>query len=170
MYEKESKEEVEVKVDENKEEVESKEIETESETENQSDDTMKTAKKQVEVTSNNTDVIQVANSFIGTPYVWGGTSPSGFDCSGFIQYVYQSEDITIPRTVSEIWNFSEPVDAPSVGDLVFFSTYKPGPSHMGIYVGDGKFIHAGESRGVEISEMSNAYWEPKYLGAKRIRN
>lgn len=130
----------------------------------------KTEEKKLEVKANNTDVIQVANSFIGTPYVWGGDSPGGFDCSGFIQYVFQEQDITIPRTVSDIWNFSQPVDAPSVGDLVFFSTYQPGPSHMGIYLGDGKFIHAGESRGVEISEMSNEYWEPKYLGAKRIRN
>ena len=117
-----------------------------------------------------TDVIQTARAQIGTPYKWGGTSPGGFDCSGFLQFVYQAEDIQIPRTVSDIWNYGTPVEQPSVGDLIFFETYKPGPSHAGIYLGDGKFIHAGESRGVEISEMDNPYWSPKYLGAKRIEN
>lgn len=116
----------------------------------------------------NADVIQVAHSLIGTPYVWGGTSPSGFDCSGFIQYVYNTQDQTVPRTVSDMWNFATPVDAPSVGDLVFFETYKAGPSHMGIYIGDGKFIHAGTSSGVDVAEMSNSYWEQRYLGAKRV--
>ncbi|HLQ98520.1 MAG TPA: NlpC/P60 family protein [Candidatus Dormibacteraeota bacterium] len=119
--------------------------------------------------SDHNDVIEAARSFIGTPYVWGGESESGFDCSGFIQYVFQTQDITIPRTVSDIWNFAQPVDSPSVGDLVFFETYQPGPSHLGIYVGDGKFIHAGASRGVEVSELKNSYWDQRYLGAKTIQ-
>ncbi|WP_249871823.1 NlpC/P60 family protein [Oceanobacillus saliphilus] len=125
--------------------------------------------EKVEVIANNTDVIQSARSLIGTPYVYGGTSPSGFDCSGFIQYVFQHQDIVLPRTVSDLWNFSKPVSTPSVGDLVFFTTYNSGPSHAGIYVGDGKFIHAGSSRGVEISELNNTYWQERYLGAGRVR-
>lgn len=124
---------------------------------------------EVETTSSNGDVVQIAQNYIGTPYVWGGTSPSGFDCSGFIQFVFSEEDQTIPRTVSEMWNFSTPVDQPSVGDLVFFETYKAGPSHAGIYIGDGKFIHAGESRGVEISNLDQDYWKQRYLGAQRIK-
>ena len=125
--------------------------------------------KTVDVQStNNSDIIETAQSLIGTPYVWGGDSPGGFDCSGFINYIYSTHDITIPRTVNEVWNFSQHVDSPSIGDLVFFETYKPGPSHMGIYIGDGKFIHAGESRGVETSELNNPYWKDKYIGAKRI--
>lgn len=118
--------------------------------------------------SRSTQIIQTAQSYIGTPYEWGGTSPNGFDCSGFLQFVYQTEDIQIPRTVTEIWNFGKPVSSPSVGDLVFFETYKPGPSHAGIYLGNGQFIHAGSSRGVEISDLNLDYWQTRFLGAKRI--
>lgn len=124
--------------------------------------------KQLEVSGNKQPVIKAAKSLVGTPYVYGGDGPGGFDCSGFIQYVYESNDIVIPRTVSEIWNFSSPVDSPSIGDIVFFSTTHSGPSHAGIYIGEGKFIHAGSSSGVVITELSNPYWEERYIGAKRI--
>ncbi|MEN2766224.1 NlpC/P60 family protein [Ornithinibacillus xuwenensis] len=123
--------------------------------------------KQVQVQGGNSGIIQTAYAYVGTPYVWGGTSPSGFDCSGFLQFVYNTEGISIPRTVTDIWNFGSPVGSPSVGDVVFFETYKPGPSHAGIYLGDGKFIHAGLD-GVEVSNMYTSYWEQRYLGAKRI--
>ncbi|WP_053219464.1 C40 family peptidase [Virgibacillus senegalensis] len=134
-------------------------------------DKQESAPKPVEKVSQAVDpsaVIQTAKQLVGSPYSWGGTSPEGFDCSGLIQYIYQSHGMKLPRTVSELWNISKPVDSPSLGDFVFFQTYKQGPSHMGIYVGDGKFLHAGESRGVEISEMENPYWSPRYLGAKRL--
>ncbi|MFS0672627.1 NlpC/P60 family protein [Ornithinibacillus sp. 179-J 7C1 HS] len=123
--------------------------------------------KNVSVTANSSSFIQTAYAYVGTPYVWGGTSPSGFDCSGFLQYVHSVHGVTIPRTVSDIWNFGSPVNSLSVGDLVFFETYKPGPSHAGIYVGNGQFIHAGLD-GVEVSNMGDAYWQQRYLGAKRI--
>lgn len=124
---------------------------------------------QVEVSNNNSTIIETAKTYLGTPYVWGGKSPSGFDCSGFIQFVYEQENTIIPRTVNEIWNFSTSVPSPSIGDLVFFETYQPGPSHLGIYLGQGNFIHAGSSRGVEISNLNdNSYWKARYLGAKRI--
>ncbi|QDP40408.1 C40 family peptidase [Radiobacillus deserti] len=113
-------------------------------------------------------VITTAKSLIGTPYVWGGESPGGFDCSGFIQYVYQSQGIKLGRTVSDIWNATKPVSNLSVGDFVFYQTYKAGPSHMGIYLGNNQFIHAGESNGVEISDMGISYWKERYIGAKRV--
>ncbi|UFU01254.1 NlpC/P60 family protein [Radiobacillus kanasensis] len=113
-------------------------------------------------------LIATAKSFIGTPYVWGGESPGGFDCSGFIQYVYQAHGIKLGRTVSDIWNGTKPVSTLSVGDFVFYETYKAGPSHMGIYLGNNQFIHAGESNGVEVSDMGISYWQQRYIGAKRV--
>ena len=116
-------------------------------------------------------LIAEAKKYIGTPYKWAGTSPSGFDCSGFLQYVFKQEGMSIPRTVATIWadgNFKT-VSASNrqPGDIVFFETYKSGPSHAGIYLGGGEFIHAGSSRGVEISSLSNSYWNPRYIGTKR---
>lgn len=93
---------------------------------------------------------------------------SGFDCSGFIQYIFRQNGVSVPRTASEQWNKGTSVSSPSVGDVVFFETYKAGPSHNGIYIGDNKFIHAGSSRGVEVADMNNSYWKPRYLGAKRL--
>ncbi|GAF15423.1 cell wall lytic activity [Bacillus sp. JCM 19045] len=86
-------------------------------------------------------LVSSANSVIGTPYLWGGTSPAGFDCSGMIQYIFRQNGVSIPRTVSEQWNSGTSVSSPSVGDIVFFETYKSGPSHNGIYIGNNKFIH-----------------------------
>lgn len=111
-------------------------------------------------------LITEAKKYTGVPYVWAGSTPSGFDCSGYLNYVYAKEGISIPRTVATIWDATKPVSSPRAGDLVFFETYKQGPSHAGIYLGDGKFIHAGSSRGVEVSDMNNPYWKPRYLGAK----
>ncbi|WP_017755382.1 C40 family peptidase [Calidifontibacillus oryziterrae] len=115
-----------------------------------------------------TSLIQYATKLVGTPFEWGGTTPNGFDCSGFLKYVYSEKGINIPRTVNEIWNYGIDVGNPSIGDLVFFQTYKPGPSHAGIYIGDGKFIHSSSSKGVTISKLNLNYWSKRYLGAKRI--
>lgn len=81
---------------------------------------------------------------------------------------FSEQNITIPRTVSEIWNFSTPVSSPSVGDLVFFETYRQGPSHLGLYIGNNEFIHAGSSNGVVISNLDDDYWDSRYIGSKRI--
>src|SRR5699024_4487501 len=104
-----------------------------------------------EVNNNLIDqLIATAKSQIGVRYLWGGVSSSWFDCSCFIQFAFQRQGVTIPRTVADIWNQSTPVDQPAVGDVVFFETYKKGPSHAGIYMGNGQFIHASESKGVMI--------------------
>ncbi|RQW18845.1 hypothetical protein EH196_17965 [Bacillus sp. C1-1] len=113
-------------------------------------------------------LISSAQSVIGVPYLWGGTSPAGFDCSGMIQYIFRQNGIELPRTAAAQWNAGTSVGSPSIGDIVFFETYAAGPTHNGIYIGDNKFIHTGSSRGVEVSDLNNSYWAPRYLGAKRL--
>lgn len=115
-------------------------------------------------------VIATAKSFIGVPYVWGGTTPNGFDCSGFTQYVLARNGISVPRTAAEQYNEGTSVSKANlrVGDLVFFTTYKAGPSHLGFYIGDGNFIHASSSKGVTISSLSNSYYADRYIGARRV--
>ncbi|MDF2522585.1 MAG: cell wall-associated hydrolase, invasion-associated protein, partial [Clostridiales bacterium] len=117
-------------------------------------------------------VIKTAKQYQGVPYVWGGASPSGFDCSGFTQYVFAKNEITLPRTAALQYNTGTWVDKDKLlpGDLVFFTTYKPGPSHVGIYIGNGQFIHASSGAGqIIISDLfSNPYYNSHYIGAKRI--
>ncbi|MCC3358425.1 peptidoglycan-binding protein [Bacillus sp. REN16] len=113
-------------------------------------------------------VISIAMNYIGVPYVWGGTSPNGFDCSGFLQFVFAQKGVNISRTVPGIWSQGANVSAPSVGDIVFFQTYKPGPSHAGIYLGNNKFIHADSTDGISIDDMTINYWQSRYIGAKRL--
>ncbi|MFJ7637104.1 NlpC/P60 family protein [Peribacillus sp. NPDC097224] len=121
---------------------------------------------------NNTSMINYAKTLIGSPYKWAGTTPAGFDCSGFIYYVFQkSQGITLPRTTSQLYgNTGLKVSTPSKGDLVFFDTSsgKTGVSHAGIYIGNNQFIHASSSKGITITDMNNSYWAPKYLGAKTL--
>ena len=115
-------------------------------------------------------IVTTAKAFIGVPYVFGGTNPSGFDCSGLLQYVFKLNGLTIPRLADEQYNLgrSAEINRLSPGDLVFFTTYTSGVSHCGIYVGDGKFLHASSSRGVIISNLSDDYWKKRLVGAKKL--
>jgi cell wall-associated NlpC family hydrolase len=112
-----------------------------------------------------------ALSLRGTPYRNGGADPSGFDCSGFIWYVFGQHGIRVPRSVGE--QFGEGIDvtgALEAGDLVFFSTQAPGASHVGMAIGGDEFVHAPSSRGeVRVERISSGYWASRYVGARRVR-
>ncbi|PKG25646.1 C40 family peptidase [Niallia nealsonii] len=114
--------------------------------------------------------VTVAKKYIGTPYKYGGMSPKGFDCSGLVGYSYKKTGKTLPRTAGDMYKKGKKVTKKNLkkGDLIFFSTYKKGASHVGIYVGDNKFIHSSSSKGVKIDQLSNTYWKSKYYGAKRL--
>ena len=109
--------------------------------------------------------------YVSVRYVWGGMSPRGFDCSGFIGYVMRSVGVRLPRTAAELYVSGRPVptDELRVGDIVFFETTRPGPSHAGIYVGNDQFIHASSGFGrVTVTSMDYPYYKPRYLGARRF--
>ena len=109
-----------------------------------------------------------AMRFIGTPYVFGGTSAAGFDCSGYTQHVFAMLGIRIPRLADAQFYAGRPTSGGmTTGDLVFFQTYEPGPSHVGIYLGNGRFVHSS-SHGVMVSRLGDSYWRSRYLGAKRL--
>ena len=116
-------------------------------------------------------IVDTAKQYLGVPYVWGGSTPSGFDCSGLTQYVFRAHGINLPRTTKEQWTVGKSISKSQleIGDLVFFAnTYTSGISHVGIYVGDNQFIHASSSKGVIISSLSNTYWAAHYYGCRSI--
>ena len=112
-----------------------------------------------------------ALSLRGAPYRSGGEDPSGFDCSGFVQYVYEQHGLAMPREVREQFRVGKTVDRNRLeaGDLVFFSTVAPGASHVGIMIGGDQFIHAPSERGVvRVENLSSQYWASRFVGAKRV--
>lgn len=115
-------------------------------------------------------VIQTSMQYLGVPYVFGGTTPSGFDCSGYVRYVFAQAGIYLPRMADEQYEAGMPISTSELvpGDLVFFSTYTYGVSHVGIYIGEGNFIHAASNLGVSIASLDGYYWSDCYVGARRI--
>ncbi|PFF11137.1 peptidase M24 [Bacillus cereus] len=110
-------------------------------------------------------ILAYAKSMQGVPYVWGGTSANGVDCSGYIYHVFKKFGHNISRqSVAGYWGSLPQTSNPQPGDLIYFqNTYKSGPSHMGIYLGGGSFIQAGD-KGVAIASLSNSYWKSHFLG------
>jgi len=107
----------------------------------------------------------------GAPYRNGGADPSGFDCSGFVQYVFAQHGVVVPRKVVDQYRTGKDVAASQLeaGDLVFFTTVAPGASHVGIALGGDEFVHAPSSTGeVRVERMSASYWATRFVGARRV--
>lgn len=119
-----------------------------------------------------TGPVEQALSLLGTPYRLGGTNRQGIDCSGLIGLVFRHEGFSVPRTAAEQFRIGSPVEIDELraGDLVFFAnTYKRGISHVGLYIGDGKFIHAeNRRRGVVITSINDTYYRSRFAGGRRL--
>ncbi|QPC47891.1 LysM peptidoglycan-binding domain-containing protein [Mangrovibacillus cuniculi] len=115
-------------------------------------------------------VVDIASAQTGIPYKWGGSTPVGFDCSGFVFYAFSQAGYDVKRLTTEsFYATGKEVGTPQVGDIIFFkNTYRTGLSHMGIYLGNRQFIHASSSAGITVSSIDNTYWNPRIVGYKRI--
>ncbi len=115
-------------------------------------------------------ILITAISFINRGYSFGSSSPYAMDCSAFVQRVFRINGIKLPRSTREQAQYGKPVKREDIkpGDLLFFRTYAPYPSHVGIYIGNGKMIHASTKRGIIISRIDEPYWKKRFLFARRV--
>lgn len=116
-------------------------------------------------------VVSLALSLRGTPYKNGGSDLEGFDCSGFVQWVFAHNGLALPREVKDQYRTGRDINTDDVkaGDLVFFQTVSPGASHVGIALGGGEFVHAPSSRGVvRVEKYTSGYWADRWVGARRM--
>jgi cell wall-associated NlpC family hydrolase len=117
------------------------------------------------------DLIRTALEFLGVPYRNGGTDPSGFDCSGFVQWVFSRHGLPLPREVRDQYQTGRTIDLDEIreGDLLFFETVARGASHVGIALGHGRFVHAPSSKGVvRVEPYTGSYWARRFVGARRV--
>jgi cell wall-associated NlpC family hydrolase len=116
-------------------------------------------------------LLETALSYRGVPYRYGGSDPTGFDCSGFVQWVFAQHGLALPREVRDQYQLGTKIDRDEVepGDLVFFDTESHGASHVGIALGGDSFVHAPSSRGVvRVESYSSDYWKRRWVGARRV--
>lgn len=117
-------------------------------------------------------IVQQALALVDVPYRYGGSTPSGFDCSGLVRYVFKSTaGLDLPRRTEDMSRFGQPIDRTELrpGDLVFFDTFRRAFSHVAIYIGDGRFLHAPARGGrVRVEALDDSYWRARFNGARRL--
>lgn len=116
-------------------------------------------------------VAEFALGFRGVPYREGGADPTGFDCSGLVQYVFAQYGIVVPRVVEQQYQVGNKIHPSDIkpGDLLFFSTKGPGASHVAIAIGERRFVHAPNSTGVvRVEALTSSYWRSRYIGTRRV--
>jgi cell wall-associated NlpC family hydrolase len=113
-------------------------------------------------------ILRTARKYLGVPYRYGGDDPRGFDCSGFVMYVYEANNISLPRATKAQFDRGKRISLGRVrpGDLLFFQTSRRRISHVGIYAGKGRFIHAPSSgKRISYASLENIYWKKRFRGA-----
>ena len=116
-------------------------------------------------------ITSTALTYQGVPFINGGSTPNGFDCSGFTYYVFRQHGVELPRIAADQYQTGTAVDSSAIlaGDLLFFETVAPGASHVALALGGDEFVHAPSERGhVRVERLSSSYWKPRFLGARRI--
>lgn len=116
--------------------------------------------------SRNATAARLATRYLGAPYVWAGSSPAGFDCSGLVMYAFSKVGVAIPHNAAQQFRLGAPVDRDRLvpGDIVFFNQLR----HNGIYLGDGRFVHATEPGGVKIARLEDGWFRTRWVGARRL--
>ena len=116
-------------------------------------------------------ITSTALGYRGVPFVDGGATPSGFDCSGFTYYVFRQHGVELPRVAADQYRVGTAVDPAAIepGDLLFFETVAPGASHVALALGRDEFVHAPSERGqVRVEKLTSSYWSRRFLGARRV--
>ena len=116
--------------------------------------------------SRNATAARLATRYLGAPYVWAGSSPSGFDCSGLVMYAFGQVGVAIPHNAAQQFRLGIPVDRDRLrpGDVVFFNQLR----HNGIYLGDGRFVHSTKPGGVKIARLDDEWFRSRWMGARRL--